>query len=106
MLKTILWVGCVATLLCWAIGAYNRLVRLRAATIESYKVLQNYALEKKVSSGMQDQDAQFEAKIQMATNIHDSAVLLYNQAIKQFPARFIATLFSFKPFTHNIGKPE
>ena len=106
MLKTILWIGCVATLLYWAIGAYNRLVRLRAATIESHKVLQNYALDKKISSGLQDQDVQLEAKIQMAKNTHDSAVLLYDQAVKQFPARFIATLFSFKPFTHDVGKPE
>jgi hypothetical protein len=106
MLKTILWIGCAATLICWAIGAYNRLVRLRAATTESLKVLQNHELDKKISSGLQDQDVQLEVKIQMAKSAHEAAVSLYNQAIKQLPAKFIATLFSFKPYINNIGKPE
>ncbi len=33
MLKTILWVGIFAVCICWAIGAYNRLVRMRAAAL-------------------------------------------------------------------------
>jgi hypothetical protein len=106
MLKTMLWIGCIAALVCWAIGAYNRLVRLRAATIESHKILQNYELNKQVFNGLQDQDVQLEVKIQISKSAHDASVLHYNQAIKQFPARFIATLFSFKPYIHSIGKPE
>lgn len=106
MLKTMLWVGCIAALVCWAIGAYNRLVRLRAATIETHKVLQNHELHKQVSNGLQEQDIQLEVKIQMSKNAHDDAVLLYNLAIKQFPATFIAILFGFKPYIHSIGKPE
>jgi hypothetical protein len=106
MLKTMLWIGCIAALICWAIGAYNRLVRLRAATIESHKVLQNLELDKQVSNGLQEQDVQLEVKIKMSKNTHDAAVLLYNHAIKQFPATFIATLFGFKPYIHSIGKPE
>lgn len=106
MLKTMLWVGCVAALICWAIGAYNRLVRLRAAAIESLKVLQNLELHKKVTSGLQEQDVQFEVKIHMSQNDHDTAVLLYHQAIKQFPARFIATLFGFKPHIRSVGEPK
>jgi hypothetical protein len=106
MLKTMLWVGCIAALVCWAIGAYNRLVRLRAATIESLKVLQNFEIDTKVSNDLHDQDIQLEVKIQMSKTAHDTSVLRYNQAIKQFPAAFIATLFSFKPYIHSIGKPE
>jgi hypothetical protein len=33
MLKTMLWVGLFAVCICWAIGAYNRMVRLRAAAL-------------------------------------------------------------------------
>lgn len=106
MLKTMLWVGCITALVCWAIGAYNRLVRLRAATIELHKVLQNHELEIQVSSGLQEQDVQLEVKIQMSKNAHDDAVLRYNHAIRQFPATFIATLFGFKPYIPSIGKPE
>lgn len=106
MLKTMLWIGCIAALVCWTIGAYNRLVRLRAATVESHKVLQNYEINKQLSNGLQDQDVQLEVQIQISKSSHDASVLFYNQAIKQFPARFIATLFSFKPNIHGIGKPE
>jgi hypothetical protein len=106
MLKIMLWVGCIVALVCWAIGAYNRLVRLRAATIESHKVWQNFELNQQVSNDLHDQDVQLEVKIQMSKNAHDAAVLLYNQAIKQFPARLLAKLFSFKPYMHSIGKPE
>lgn len=31
MLKTVLWVFVFITCICWVIGAYNRLVRLRSA---------------------------------------------------------------------------
>lgn len=106
MLKTMLWVGCIAALVCWAIGAYNRLVRLRAATIETYNVLQNHELYKQVSSDLQEQDVQLEVKIQMSKNAHDDAVLRYNHAIRQFPATFVATLFAFKPYIPSMGKPE
>lgn len=106
MLKTVLWVGCIAVLVCWAIGAYNRLMRLRAATTESQKVLQRHELDKQVSSGFQEQDVQLEVKIQMSKNAHEAAVLHYNHAIKQLPATFIAKLFGFKPYIRSIGKPE
>jgi hypothetical protein len=33
VLKTMLWVGLFAVCICWAIGAYNRMVRLRAAAL-------------------------------------------------------------------------
>jgi hypothetical protein len=33
MLKTTLWVGFFTICICWAIGAYNRMVRMRAAAL-------------------------------------------------------------------------
>ena len=61
MLKTTLWVSFFAVCICWTIGAYNRLVRLRFAAKST------------------------------------SAIAQYNQAIKQFPAFWLAAVFAFKP---------
>jgi hypothetical protein len=72
MLKTILWVSGFAVCICWAIGAYNRMVRLRAA-----------AFTKDASVSTTEQ---------------------YNQAIKQFPASWLAALFAFKPLMRNDDK--
>jgi hypothetical protein len=33
MIKTTLWVGFFTICICWAIGAYNRMVRMRAAAL-------------------------------------------------------------------------
>jgi hypothetical protein len=68
MLKTTLWVSFFAVCICWAIGAYNRLVRLRSAA----------------------QNA--------------SAIAQYNQAIKQFPASWLAAVFAFKPASQSDDK--
>jgi hypothetical protein len=106
MLKTILLAGCIAVLVCWGIGAYNRLIRLRAAAKEAHKIWQNLVIQKQDSVGSEMQDAQLDVKIQMSKDAHDSASQHYNKSIKQFPASFIAALFSFQPYTQNTGKSE
>jgi hypothetical protein len=68
MLKTTLWVSFFTVYICWAIGAYNRLVRLRHA----------------------------------AQSV--SAIAQYNQAIKQFPASWLAAVFAFKPVIQGADK--
>lgn len=75
MLKTMLWVGFFATCICWAVGAYNRLVRLRSAANETRTILQ--ATENTAKAAV--------------------AIAQYNQAIKQFPASLLAAVFAFKP---------
>jgi hypothetical protein len=106
MLHTLLLVACISAFVCWAIGVYNRLVRLRSKAIESHKIFQNFLLDKPIVDDSYVQDVQLEVKIQISENAYDAAVSLYNRAIKQFPARYIATLFGFKPHINNIGKPE
>lgn len=68
MLKTTLWVSFFAICICWAIGAYNRLVRLRSAAKSA------------------------------------AAITQYNQAIKQFPASWLAAVFAFKPVIQSDDK--
>ncbi len=106
MLKTILWIGGLAALTCWGIGAYNRLVRLRAAAKESHKAWQNIVLQKQEAIVSQMQDIHLDVKVQISRDALDSAIQLYNHAIKQFPASLIAALFSFKPYMHSIDKSE
>ena len=69
MLKTTLWVSFFAICICWAVGAYNRLVRLRSAANEA--------------SGN--------------GKTAENTITQYNQAIKQFPASMLAASFAFKP---------
>lgn len=82
MLKTTLWVSFFAICICWAIGAYNRLVRLRSAANDARVVLQTS-----------------ENAVQSA-----SAIAQYNQAIKQFPASWLAAVFAFKPVIQGDDK--
>jgi hypothetical protein len=82
MLKTTLWVSFFAICICWAIGAYNRLVRLRSAANEARAIWQTT-----------------ENTVQSAT-----AIAQYNQAIKQFPASLLAALFAFKPLMQSDDK--
>jgi hypothetical protein len=106
MLKTLLWIGGLAALTCWSIGAYNRLVRLRAAAKETHKALQNMLLQKQEAIISQSPDVHLDVKVQMSMDALDSAIQHYNQAIKQFPASLIAALFGFKPYMHSIDKSE
>lgn len=101
-----LWIGCLAALTCWGIGAYNRLVRLRAAAKESHKTWQNQVLQKQEAIVLQIQDIHLDIKIQMSMDALNYAIEHYNQAIRQFPASLIAALFSFKPYMHSIAKSE
>jgi hypothetical protein len=109
MLKTMLWIACISALVCWAIGAYNRLVRLRSAANIARNVWQT--TEDSRTSVLLIQDAQYESqnieqqdkeqqrqmKSRLAKEAFVSATAQYNQAIKQFPASLLASLFAFKP---------
>jgi hypothetical protein len=113
MLKTLLWVSFFAVCICWAVGAYNRMVRLRAqanyaraAWQASVAVLQNsLQIDRKADSIPHDEprveEHQFQAKSQLAKDAYTSAAARYNHSIKQFPASFLAAVFAFKPLMHN-----
>jgi hypothetical protein len=110
MLKTILWIGCISALVCWAIGAYNRLVRLRSAANIAHSVLQTTedsrrsvliiqdVQDESSNIEQQDKEQQRQMKSRLAKEAFVSATAQYNQAIKQFPASLLASLFAFKPF--------
>jgi hypothetical protein len=116
MLKTMLGLGFFAVCMCWAIGAYNRMVRLRAAASESRvlwqttsEVLQNLMQiqnESELNMPIEQREIvlQSQVKLQLAKDAYISATALYNQAIKQFPASLLAASFAFKPLVHNDEK--
>lgn len=109
MLKTMLWIGCISLLVCWIIGAYNRLVRLRSTantarsvwhtTEDSTKsvLLIQDAHRESPNIEQQDRERQWKMKSHLAKEASTSAIAQYNQAIKQFPASLLAVLFAFKP---------
>lgn len=103
MLKSILMGLFAIALISWAIGAYNRLVRLRAAMTQTYAVWhqafesQHETAETPPSddAGVQLQKTSVERML--LKDAYMDAVAQYNQAIMQIPAAWIATLFDFKP---------
>lgn len=109
MLKTMLWIGFISLLVCWAIGAYNRLVRLRSkakiarsvwrTTKDSTKsvLLNQDAHSESPNIEQLDRERQRKMKSYLAKDASTSAIAQYNMAIKQFPASLLAVLFAFKP---------
>lgn len=116
MLKTLLWVSFFAVCICWAVGAYNRMVRLRARANEAcaawqttLAVLQDSAQSYSVAGAMthdeaQEKERQWQVKAQLAKDSYTFATARYNHAIKQFPASLLAAVFAFKPLIQNDEK--
>ena len=104
MLKSMLMGIFVVALVCWAMGAYNRMVRLRAATMHAWAVLQSLSLqldteraESLHSEQTTENGLKIEAEFQVQNSVYDLAVTQYNEAIVQMPASWLATLFGFNP---------
>ena len=116
MLKTLLWVSFFAVCICWAVGAYNRMVRLRArangacaAWQTASAVLQDSSQSYSEADSIphdesQEKERQLQVKSQLAKDTYTSATARYNHAIKQFPASLLAAVFAFKPLIHNDDK--
>ncbi len=116
MLKTLLWVSFFAVCICWAVGAYNRMVRLRARANEACVVWQTTSAVLQDSSHSysavdaithdksQQKEHQWQVKSQLAKDGYTSATARYNHAIKQFPPSLLAAVFAFKPLIHNDDK--
>jgi hypothetical protein len=116
MLKIISGIVFFAICIFWFIGAYNRLVRLRASANESVAQLQvisnslqsdcenSKENESSLSNEARDKKLQLQVKLQINKDAHFSEIALYNQAIKEFPASLIAATFSFKPLILNDEK--
>jgi hypothetical protein len=116
MLKIISGIVFFAVCIFWFIGAYNRLVRLRAVANESVGQLQVISNsmqidcknpkenESKLTSEERDKELELQVKLQITKDAHVSEIALYNQAIKEFPASLIAATFSFKPLILNDEK--
>lgn len=116
MLKTLLWVSFFAVCICWAVGAYNRMVRLRARANEAFSAWQTTSAVVQDSSHSysaadaithdesQQKERQWQVKSQLAKDDYTSATASYNHAIKQFPASLLAAVFAFKPLIHNDDK--
>lgn len=116
MLKTLLWVSFFAVCICWAVGAYNRMVRLRARANEActawqttstllQESLQKYSEADAIPQDeSQEKEHQWQVKAQLAKDNYTSAITRYNHAIKQFPASLLAAVFAFKPLIQNDDK--
>ena len=104
MFKSILTFFVVAAFVSWAMGAYNRMVRLRAAAGQAGALLQplrqqlDQALGELADSEHSTTDRlRIEAEYQLQNDVYEVAVSQYNEAIVQIPASWLATLFGFKP---------
>ena len=91
----------VVALFSWGIGAYNRMVKLRAAMALAYTAWQNtLAIQANdATAAVEDGSAQFpKADVEgfMLKDAYFMAATRYNQAIVQRPAAWIATLFGFE----------
>jgi hypothetical protein len=116
MLKTTLWLSLFAVCICWAIGAYNRMVRLRVIASEARSLWQTASdlsqntqktganTEVIMSAEQQEMALQLQVKSQLTKDAYLSATEIYNQAIQQFPASLLAATFSFKPLAHDDNK--
>ena len=100
MFKSMLMGLFVIALVSWGIGAYNRMVKLRAAMALAYASWQNALANQandasavKEDGSAQPPKADLEAA--MLKDAYLASVFQYNQAIAQIPAAWIATLFGF-----------
>ena len=101
MFKSMLIGLFVVALFSWGIGAYNRMVKLRAAMALAYTAWQNtLAIQANdATAAVEDGSAQFpKADVEgfMLKDAYFTAATRYNQAIVQIPAAWIATLFGFE----------
>ena len=111
MLKSILTGIFVVALVCWVMGAYNRMVRLRAATMHAWAVLQALRLQldkERAESAYPVQTTanglKAEVECQAQRDVYDLAMAQYNEAIVQLPASWLATLFGFKPIKKEVDQ--
>lgn len=108
MLKSILTGFFVVAFVCWAMGAYNRMVRLRAATMHAWAVLQSLRLQldkaRAESAHFEQATSGFkiETKCQVQNGVYGLAVAQYNEAIAQIPTSWLATLFGFKSIKNEV----
>ena len=105
-----------ALLLFWAIGAYNRLVRLRAQAIAAFATLEqtmvglpllieaNFSRPVAEASSLNlgrlalmDTGKRFADALRLAWVDFNRRVQLYNDAIGQFPALLVASAAGLKP---------
>lgn len=102
MLKSILTGVFVVVLVSWAMGAYNRLVRLRAAMGQVFAVWQHALQSEPELAEHQTPEAKaaqwqkIEAERLLCKEAYETAVTKYNLAIAQIPAAWLAMLFGFK----------
>lgn len=103
MLKSILTGIIVVVLVCWAMGAYNRMVRLRVVAVQAGALLHSLRQQLDQALGeIEDSEhtttdrLRIEAEYQLQNDVYEVAVSQYNEAIVQMPASWLATLFGFK----------
>lgn len=111
MLKSMLTGVLVVALVCWAIGAYNRMVRLRAKSVQALAVLQSLRLQldKELAEPAHPERTianrlKIETECQVQNGVYDVAVTQYNEAIVQIPASWLATLFGFNPIKKEVDE--
>ncbi len=112
MLKSILMGAFAIAVICWAMGAYNRLVRLRAAIAQALAALQLLSkrepqspeLESEAEDELAGHTPKNQTELTRCKEAYEAAVHHYNVAIGQVPAAWIATLFGFKPIKSDEGK--
>lgn len=102
MLKSILMGVIAVALVSWAMGAYNRLVRLRVAMMQAFSVWQQMLQsESKLTESLTPEEIaiqgqKIEAERILCRESYETAVTNYNLAIAQIPTAWLATLFGFK----------
>ena len=102
MLKSILMGVFAVALVSWAMGAYNRLVKLRAAMAQAFTVWQQTLQSEPKLAEPQTPEAKAvqwqktEAERLWCKEAYETAVTNYNLAIAQIPAAWLAMLFGFK----------
>lgn len=102
MLESLLIGVFAVALVCWAMGAYNRLVRLRAAMTQTFTVWRQLPqsglglAETQNPEEIAIQRQKTEAEQILCKEAYEAAVTNYNLAITQIPAAWLAKLFGFK----------
>lgn len=111
MLKSMLVGVFAVALVCWGIGAYNRMVRLRAKTIQTFAAVHSLRLQlDKVLEGSEHPEQsiadrlKIKAAYELENGVYGHAVTQYNEAIVQIPAAWLAALFGFKPINKEINE--
>ena len=111
MFKSILTFFVVAAFVSWAMGAYNRLVRLRAAAAQAGALLQPLRQQLDQELGELTDSAhtttdrlRIEAEHQLQSDVYAVAVSQYSEAIVQIPASWLTTLYGFKPIKKEVDE--